>query len=65
MKDGKDSPDLFQEASIALEKYCKKNGQIFDFPSADMSEIGTKYVYLRNVNGLLAKYDIERKIIVV
>lgn len=55
---------LYDEAVSAWEKCCLEKGAVFQQPNRYLSEIGTKYVYLRNINGLLAKYDIQAKKII-
>ena len=69
--------ELYLEAVKALECYHKNHPSVFDEfgryqgeriwvqPSEFESEIGRKYVYLRNINGLLAKYDIKKRRIII
>ena len=68
--------DLFIEAVRAYAKACK-NGTPILFPDGEYrsltycepseasTEIVRKYVYLRNSNGLLAKYNIKTRRIIV
>lgn len=63
--------DIIIEAMQAYEKVCKQHitvynhqGTAFPFlsyqaPSYSSSEVGRKYVYLRNCNGDIARYNIE------
>jgi hypothetical protein len=49
-----------EEEYAIIEKYyryCKRNGYIFDQPS--VVEIGRKYAYLYNCNGLITKYVLK------
>lgn len=64
MQPVEDNPELWAEAVNALYDYCEEMNLIFQQPGADLSEIGRRYVYLRNVGGLLAKYDIQNREIV-
>ena len=60
----------------ALVNYHRENPGVFDCygryqgerrwvePSKALSRITWKYVYLNNLNGLIAKYDIGNQIIV-
>lgn len=48
----------FEDAVMAYTKYCKKNGIAYCQPNQAMSEVGRKYVHLKNINGELAKYEI-------
>ena len=68
--------DLFIEAVRAYAKACKYGTPIlfhdgeyrsltYCEPSETTTEIGRKYVYLRNCNGLLAKYNIKTRQIIV
>ena len=68
--------DLFIEAIRAYAKACKNGTPIlfsdgeyrsltYCEPSETTTEIGRKYVYLRNCNGLLAKYDIKKRRIII
>ncbi|MDR2005320.1 MAG: hypothetical protein LBQ74_20040 [Prevotella sp.] len=57
--------NLLDEAIMAYNDYCEDNGIIFQQPCKYSSETGRKYVYLNNTNGLLAKYDIKTKEIIV
>lgn len=66
----------FFEAVKAYAKACK-NGTPFLFPNGEchnlhycepsesLSKIGRKYVYLNNCNGLLARYVIRTKQIII
>lgn len=50
---------LFDDAVEAYRKYCKKNLLIYSQPSDILSEIRSQYVYLANINGRLARYEIK------
>ncbi len=54
---------IFETAVAAYQRYCKRNGFIYQQPDATLSDVGRKYVCLENINGLLAKYDIEKRCI--
>lgn len=68
---------LFEEALDALIKFHKKNPSVFDDfgkyvgeriwvnPSQMDSVIGRKYVYLNNINGPIAKYNIKTGEIII
>ena len=65
------SKDIIIEAMKAYEKVCNQHitvnnrqGTAFPFlsyqaPSYSSSEVGRKYVYLRNCNGDIARYNIK------
>ena len=65
------SKDIIIEAMKAYEKVCNQHitvynrqGTAFPFlsyqaPSWYASEVGRKYVYLRNCNGDIARYNIK------
>jgi hypothetical protein len=56
--------ELYQEACDAYFQWCDLTGLAQAQPGKDDSEVDQNYVYLRNADGLLAKYDIEKKQIV-
>ena len=68
--------DLYDEALDALMKYHRYNPNVKDEygrvlgvrrwvqPSRSLSRTTWKYVYLNNINGLVAKYEIKNKKIV-
>jgi hypothetical protein len=64
MKTGEDNPELYQEAVDAWLKWCEETGSVPEMPSKYDTFIGKKYVYLQKINGFLAKYDIQKKVIV-
>lgn len=69
------NPDLEEElllkAMTVYKRVCDRHitiydrkGNVYPFPvfvapSASSSEVGRKYVYLRNCNGLIARYNIK------
>lgn len=55
---------LENEAIDAYFEYCKKHGYIYQQPCRCSTVITWKYVYLYNINGLLAKYNRRTKRIV-
>lgn len=67
---------LYQEALNALIKHHRRHPNVVDCngrylgerqwvePSETLSSITWKYVYLNNINGLIAKYDIRKQRIV-
>jgi hypothetical protein len=61
LKSGEDNPELHQEAVDAWLKWCEETGSVPDASNKYASWIGKRYVYLGNVEGLLAKYDIQKK----
>lgn len=60
----KTDEELFTEAVKAYEKWCKENNAIFDYPAESLSDVGRKYVHLRNTNGRLARYNHKERIII-
>jgi hypothetical protein len=64
MKSGEDNPELHQEAVDAWLKWCEQTGSVPDASGKYDSWIGKRYVYLGNINGLIAKYDILKKTLV-
>ncbi len=48
----------YDDAVSAYYQYCNDNGIIFQQPCPYSSVVGRKYVYLNNINGLLARYII-------
>lgn len=63
MRNVEDDPKLYEESLKAYYRACEKEGGVPDQPG-NTSEIGKKYVYLRNAYRLLARYDIESKKII-
>jgi hypothetical protein len=63
MKSILDDLELYQEACDAYFQWCDLTGLDQAQPDKNDSETDRKYVYLRNANGLLAKYDIQKKAI--
>ena len=63
--------DLILLAMEAYKKYCDEHITVYDrkrnayhlliyqAPSYSSSEVGRKYVYLRNCNGDIARYNIK------
>lgn len=49
----------YEAAVDAYYRFCDDNGIIFQQPCPYSSVVGRKYVYLNNINGLLAKYIIK------
>ena len=45
----------------AYVRYCQNNGLIYQQPNEALCRVDQKYVYLENINGLLAKYDIKER----
>jgi len=70
IKTPKDEPELYDQALKAYYAYCVRNayceadGYIADEPSRALCEISPKYVYIRNIYSLLAKYNIHKQEIV-
>jgi hypothetical protein len=59
--------DLIKEAFKAYFKWHKNNGSLdnqIQQPSELFSQVGRKYVEIRNGGDLLAKYDFKKKKIV-
>lgn len=54
----------FETAVEAYLRYCRRNGFIYQQPDEILSRVERKYVYLENINGPLAEYDIEKRRIV-
>src|SRR6266516_3801132 len=52
------SMDEYQKACVAYERYCEQRDRIYQQPSWSLAEQDDEYVYLRNVNGELARYNI-------
>ena len=69
--------ELFDQALEAYKKVCDKHITVYNrqrtafhllcyqAPSWYASEVGRKYVYLRNCNGDIARYNIKTKTISV
>ena len=67
----------FERALKALISFHKRNPSVYDRygryvgermwgqPTRSMTEVTWKYVYLYNINGLLAKYNRQTKRIVI
>lgn len=55
---------VFETAVETYLRYCKRNCFIYQQPDATLSRVGRKYVWLENINGPLAKYDIKKQCIV-
>lgn len=55
---------IFETAVEAYLRYCKRNNFVYQQPDKALSRVERKYVYLENVNGPLAEYDIEKRRIV-
>jgi hypothetical protein len=51
--------DVFQAAQKAHIKSFEGTRAVYQQPNKALSTIGRKFVTLRNINGLLAKYDIR------
>lgn len=54
-----DTYTTFDDAIKAYHRYCNSNNLVFSQPSESLSEIKRKYVYLKNINGDLARYVIK------
>lgn len=54
----------FETAVEAYVRYCKRNNLVYQQPDETLSRVERKYVYLENINGPLAEYDIEKRRIV-
>jgi len=54
-----DERDLYQKAVKAYEKLCKQLGGAPILPSETASEVGRKYVHLKNSYQDIAKYEIK------
>lgn len=50
---------FFEKAVKAYARYCERNGFIYAQPSELMSTDDRKFVYLENINGRLADYNIS------
>lgn len=69
--------NLFFEAVEALADFAKRNPSVYDEfgryqgerlwvqPSECDSVIGRRFVYLNNINGQIAKYDIKKGEIII
>ncbi len=55
--------DPMSQAIHAYKQYCKDHGYTGRQPDKALSEIKRKYVYLRNTNGPLGKYNIKDRYI--
>ena len=65
--------ELLLKAMRAYKRVCDKHITVYDrkgnaypfpfyvAPSWYSCEVGRKYVYLRNCNGLIARYDIKKR----
>ncbi len=51
--------NTIEKALDAYFRKAKREGIIFMQPSAGLSKVGRKYIYLNNCNGLLAKYNMQ------
>jgi hypothetical protein len=70
-------PLLYEEALNAFIRYHKNHPDVYDDngrwigtriwvqPSRSLSKVTWKYVYLNNINGLLAKYNRQKKEIII
>lgn len=55
---------VYQRAVQAYKKFCYRQGRDYQEPDQALSEIGKKFVVLRNSEGDLAKYSIKKDRIV-
>lgn len=49
---------LYTKACKAWERYCEMRGYIHQQPNYTLSEMDDKFLYLRNISGDLAHYNI-------
>lgn len=56
--------ELYQKAVHAYKTFCYRQDQEYHEPDQNLSEIGKKFVLLRNSAGDLAKYHIKKDRIV-
>jgi hypothetical protein len=54
----------FLNAITAYARWCTQRRVLYDYPNAQLSSVGWKYVHLRNTNGLLARYNLLTRQIV-
>jgi hypothetical protein len=47
----------FLNAITAYARWCTQRRVLYVHPNAELSSVGWKYVHLRNINGLLARYN--------
>ena len=57
--------ELIFDAIDAYYRFCKRNNYVYLQPCRSSTEVTWKYVYLYNINGLLAKYNRRTKKIIV
>jgi hypothetical protein len=57
--------EVFRNACKALERYCKRNGYIYDNPSELASEQDENFLYLKNNHRDLGEYNLISKRLVV
>ena len=55
---------VYQRAVQAYKKFCYRQDRDYQEPDQALSEIGKKFVLLRNSDGELAKYHIKKDRIV-
>jgi hypothetical protein len=53
------------EAIDRYAEFCECNGLVYQQPSLEDTTVTKKKVILRNLNGVLARYDVEKDEIVV
>jgi hypothetical protein len=52
------SEKLYAKACKAWERYCELRGYIHQQPNYTLSDMDDKFLYLRNISGDLAHYEI-------
>ena len=57
--------EVFCNACKALERYCKRNGYIYDYPSELASELDENFLYLKINHRDLGKYNLISEMLVV
>ena len=57
--------DVFKRASMIYRKHCRHFGVTPDQPIQSVSTQSAHFVYLRNVNGLLAIYDTKKSRVIL
>ena len=56
---------LYLKACKAWERYCELRGYVHQQPNYTLSDMDNKFVYLRNISGELARYQIATERIIV